>query len=82
MHEYDVTVVQPLAMHHHVAASSKAEARRIIKALIEQDEHDPRIIESFPGGWAGAERIVGVDQIVWGGKSRVPTNTDAEEMSP
>ena len=65
MPEYDVAVIQPLTIHHHVVASSKAEARRIIKALIEKDEHDPRIIETFGDGWAGPERIVGVDRIEW-----------------
>ena len=80
MPEYAVTISQAFYREHHVAASSKAEARRIVKALIEKNEHDPRIIESWDASDPGPERIVAVDRIIWRGAAE-DDHADAPEGS-
>lgn len=80
MPEYVVTVSQAFYRDHHVAAASKAEARRIVKALIEKNEHDPRIVEAWDQGAGGPERIVGVERIIWRGAA-ADDHADAPEGS-
>lgn len=56
---YEVSVTQAMEMIHVVRAPNKREARRIIqdltRARVEPD--DPRIIESFPSGHVGHEKV-------------------------
>lgn len=56
---YEVSVTQAFEMIHVVRAPSKKEARRIIQDLtrLRVERDDPRIVESFPTGHVGPEKV-------------------------
>ena len=56
---YEVSVTQAMEMIHVVRAPNKREARRIIQDLSHArvEPEDPRIIESFPSGHVGYEKV-------------------------
>lgn len=56
---YSVSVTQAFEMIHVVKARNKEEARRIIQELVRGniERDDPRLIESFPSGHVGAEKV-------------------------
>lgn len=56
---YEVSVTQTFEMIHVVRAPNQREARRIIQDLTRArvEPGDPRIVESFPSGQVGDERV-------------------------
>lgn len=56
---YEVSVTQAFEMILVVRAPSKKEARRIIQDLtrLRVERDDPRIVESFPTGHVGPEKV-------------------------
>lgn len=56
---YEVSVTQTVEMIHVVRAPNKREARRIIQDLtrLRVESNDPRIVESFPSGYVGHEKV-------------------------